>query len=93
MNEFADFFPKLLLLAALLIASLAAASRAKRLGLPGPAAFLAVGIAAELLGIAPTEGLQGATLALFAGRVSDVRRADEEQATRDLVGARQPIPR
>jgi cell volume regulation protein A len=62
MEEFADFFPKLFLAAALLLASLVAAPLAKRLGLPGPAAFLAVGIVAGLLGVAPTEGLSTVTL-------------------------------
>lgn len=55
MTEFADFFPKLFALAALVLASLACAPLARRFRMPGPAAFLAVGILAGLLGIAPTE--------------------------------------
>ena len=62
MAEFADLFPKLLLLAALLLAALAAAPLARRIGLPGPAAFLVVGIVAGLTGIAPTEELSTVTL-------------------------------
>ena len=62
MSDFADFFPKLLVLAALLLAALAAAPVAQRLGLPGPAAFLAVGVGAGLLGIAPTDDLSTVAL-------------------------------
>jgi cell volume regulation protein A len=62
MDAFADFFPDLLVAAGLLLAALAAAPLALRLGVPGPAAFLAVGIAAGLAGIAPTEGLSALKL-------------------------------
>lgn len=51
MDAFSDFFPQLLLLAALLGAALALAPVARRLHLPGPVAFLAVGIGAGLAGI------------------------------------------
>ena len=57
MDEFVDFFPELALAAALLLAALAAAPVFERIRLPSPAAFLAVGIAAGLLGIAPTADL------------------------------------
>lgn len=72
MHALADFFPDLLVACGLLLAALAAAPLAARLRLPGPAAFLAVGIAAGLAGIAPTEKLAVLTLqqigvvALFA---------------------------
>ena len=62
MAALADFFPKLLVLAGLLLAALAAAPLAQRLRLPGPAAFLAVGIVAGLTGVAPTEDLSPLTL-------------------------------
>jgi cell volume regulation protein A len=60
--EYADFFPKLALAAALLLAALASAPLFERLRLPSPAAFLGVGIAAGLLGIAPTGELPVVTL-------------------------------
>jgi cell volume regulation protein A len=53
MPEFTAFFPDLLLVAALLLAALAAAPVAARLGFPAPAAFLAVGIVAGLAGWEP----------------------------------------
>ncbi len=53
MDAFADFFPQLLVAALLLAGALALAPLAERIGLPGPAAFLAAGIAVGLLGIAP----------------------------------------
>jgi cell volume regulation protein A len=62
MNDYADFFPDLLVAAALLAASLAGAPLVRAVGLPAPAAFLAVGMCSGLLGISPTEGLS--TLAL-----------------------------
>ena len=62
MLEYADFFPKLALAAALLLAALASAPLFERLRLPSPAAFLGVGIAAGLLGIAPTGELPVVTL-------------------------------
>ena len=62
MTEFADFFPKLFALTGLLLVALAAAPLARRLGLPGPAAFLAVGLVAGLLGVSPTENLSAVTL-------------------------------
>ena len=62
MAALTDFFPKLLVVAGLLLAALAAAPLAQRLRLPGPAAFLAVGIVAGLTGIAPTEDLSPVTL-------------------------------
>ena len=57
MDALTDFFPQLLLVAALLLAALAAAPFAGRIGIPGPAPFLAVGIAAGLAGIAPVDEL------------------------------------
>jgi potassium/hydrogen antiporter len=62
MHAFEDFFPSLLTAVGLLLAALAGAPLARRLGLPGPAAFLAVGIAAGLGGISPIEDVS--TLAL-----------------------------
>ena len=62
MAALTDFFPKLLVLAGLLLAALTAAPLAQRLRLPGPAAFLAIGIIAGLTGIAPTKELSPVTL-------------------------------
>ena len=62
MSEYADFFPQLALAVALLLAALAAAPFFERIRLPSPAAFLAVGIAAGLLGVAPTGDLPIVTL-------------------------------
>jgi potassium/hydrogen antiporter len=59
MDALTDFSPQLLLVAALLLAALAAAPLAGLVGIPGPAPFLAVGIAAGLTGIAPVDGLSG----------------------------------
>lgn len=72
MPEFEDFFPTLLVVAALLLAALAAAPVAARLGLPAPAAFLAVGIVAGLAGWGPFDDVgavalqQIGALALYA---------------------------
>ena len=57
MSEYADFFPQLALAVALLLTALAAVPLFERIRLPSPAAFLAVGIAAGLLGVAPTGDL------------------------------------
>ena len=62
MSEYADFFPQLALAVALLMTALAAAPFFERIHLPSPAAFLAVGIAAGLLGVAPTGDLPIVTL-------------------------------
>lgn len=62
MSEYADFFPQLALAVALFLAALAAAPFFERIRLPSPAAFLAVGIAAGLLGVAPTGDLPIVTL-------------------------------
>jgi cell volume regulation protein A len=62
MDAFADFFPDLLVVTGLLGAALALAPFAQRLGLPGPAAFLAVGIVAGLAGVLPTEKLSAQSL-------------------------------
>ena len=62
MDALADFFPSLLVVAALLLAALAAAPLAERIGLPGPASFLAVGIVAGLAGIGPVEDLRALRL-------------------------------
>lgn len=53
MDAFADFFPDLLVAGLLLGGALALAPLAERIGLPGPGAFLAVGILVGLTGIAP----------------------------------------
>ena len=57
MDALTDFFPTLLAGAGLLLAALACAPLANRIGLPGPAAFLAVGIVAGVSGITPTDEL------------------------------------
>ena len=62
MSEYIDFFPTLALVAGLLLAALLAAPVLERLALPTPAAFLAVGMAAGLLGVAPTGDLPFVTL-------------------------------
>ena len=62
MSEYADFFPQLALAVALLLTALAAAPFFERIHLPSPAAFLAAGIAAGLLGVAPTGDLPIVTL-------------------------------
>jgi potassium/hydrogen antiporter len=62
MSEYADFFPQLALAVSLLLAALAAAPLFERIRLPSPAAFLAVGIVAGLLGVAPTGELPIVTL-------------------------------
>lgn len=62
MSEYADFFPQLALAVALLLAALAAVPIFERIRLPSPAAFLAVGIVAGLLGVAPTGDLRIVTL-------------------------------
>jgi cell volume regulation protein A len=62
MSEYADFFPQLALAVGLLLAALAAAPLFERVRLPSPAAFLAVGILAGLLGVAPTGELPIVTL-------------------------------
>jgi len=62
MAEYADFFPRLFLFAALLLAALALSPLAHRLRIPAPAAFLAAGIGVGLLGVTPTEDLSVVTL-------------------------------
>ncbi len=62
MSEYVDFFPKLALTVALLLAALAAAPLFERIRLPSAAAFLGVGIAAGLLDVAPTGELPVVTL-------------------------------
>jgi potassium/hydrogen antiporter len=57
MDAYVDFFPELAVAAALLVAALATAPLFDWIRLPSPAAFLAVGIAAGLLGVAPTADL------------------------------------
>jgi len=62
MDEYADFFPQLAIVAALLLTALAAAPFLERLHVPSPAAFLAVGIAAGLLDVGPAKDLSAASL-------------------------------
>ena len=57
MDALADFFPHLLVFAALLLAAIALTPAVESIGLPGPAAFLAVGVLAGSLGIVPTDRL------------------------------------
>ena len=58
MDSFSDFFPNLLIAAALLGGAVALGPVAQRLRLPGPAPFLAAGIAVGLIGIAPFDTLR-----------------------------------
>jgi potassium/hydrogen antiporter len=57
MDAFADFFPYLLVFAVLLLAAIALTPMVEAVGLPGPAAFLAVGIVAGYLDVVPTDRL------------------------------------
>ena len=57
MAEYVHFFPQLAAATALVVAALAAAPLFERVRLPSPAAFLAVGVGAGLLGVAPTKEL------------------------------------
>jgi cell volume regulation protein A len=72
MDAFSDYYPDLLLTACLLGAALALAPVAERLRLPAPAAFLAAGVTAGALGIAPFADISPTfleeigTLALYA---------------------------
>lgn len=58
MDAFADFFPVLLAFSLVLLAAIALTPIARMVGLPGPAAFLAVGIVAGLTDIVPTDRLE-----------------------------------
>ncbi len=90
MESFNDFFPLLLLTTALLAAAVATAPLAQRIGLPGPAAFLAVGIVAGLLEIAPNNNFRTLSLEeigvvalyaiLFQGGLSTGFRACRQNA-------------
>jgi potassium/hydrogen antiporter len=72
MSAYTDFFPDLFAFAALVVVAVAVAPLAARIGLPAPAAFLAVGIGAAATGVFPAEDLsalqlqQVGTLALYA---------------------------
>ena len=57
MDALADFFPHLLVFAALLLAAIALTPAVESIGLPGPAAFLAVGVTAGYLELIPTDRL------------------------------------
>ena len=57
MDALADFFPHLLVFAALLLAAIALTPAVESVGLPGPAAFLAVGVIAGYLEVVPTDRL------------------------------------
>ncbi len=57
MDSFSDFFPNLLIAAALLGGAVALAPVAQRMRLPGPAAFLVAGITVGLVGISPFDNL------------------------------------
>lgn len=58
MDSFSEFFPDLLVAAALLGGAVALAPVAQRVRLPGPAAFLAAGIVVGLVGIEPFDDLR-----------------------------------
>jgi potassium/hydrogen antiporter len=62
MTDLADFYPDLFALAGLLLVCLAAAPFATRLRIPLPAAFLAAGIAAGLIGLGRIDELDVVTL-------------------------------
>ena len=62
MSEYADLVPQLAVAVALVLTALAAAPFFERLRLPSPAAFLAVGMVAGLLGVGPTDDLPIVTL-------------------------------
>src|SRR5262245_27465056 len=72
MSAYADFFPDLFAFAALVVVAIAVAPLAKRIGLPAPAAFLGVGIAAGALDLVPADELSAldleriGTVALYA---------------------------
>jgi potassium/hydrogen antiporter len=57
MDAYSDFFPDLLTVSLLLIAAIALTPVVRELRLPGPAAFLAVGIVAGITDAIPTDGL------------------------------------
>jgi len=71
-SAYTDFFPDLFAFAALVVVAIAAAPLAARIGLPGPAAFLGVGIVAGALDLVPVDELsalnleQVGTVALYA---------------------------
>lgn len=72
MDAYADFFPDLFAFAALVVAAIAVAPLAARIGLPGPAAFLGVGVVAGALDLVPVDDLsaldleRAGTVALYA---------------------------
>lgn len=72
MSAYTDFFPDLFAFAALVVVAIAAAPLAARVGLPGPAAFLGVGVLAAATGLVPADELtplrleQIGTVALYA---------------------------
>ncbi len=72
MSAYSDYFPDLFAFAALVVAAIAVAPLAARIGLPGPAAFLGVGILAGATGFVPVDELsalnleQAGTVALYA---------------------------
>jgi potassium/hydrogen antiporter len=94
-DAYADFFPDLLAFSVLLLIAIAAAPLAARVGLPGPAAFLGVGIVAGATDLVPTDELgplhleQIASVALFAilfqGGISTGVRALRPNMTPTLV--------
>jgi cell volume regulation protein A len=94
-DAYADFFPDLLAFSVLLLIAIAAAPLAARVGLPGPAAFLGVGIVAGATDLIPTDELgplhleQIASVALFAilfqGGISTGVRALRPNMTPTLV--------
>ncbi len=95
MDAYTDFFPDLFAFAALVVVAVAAAPLAARIGLPAPAAFLAVGIAAAATGVFPAEDMSAlqlqkvGTLALYAilfqGGLSTGFKAWRRSATPILV--------
>lgn len=95
MHAFADFFPVLLAFALLLLGAIALTPLFRAVGLPGPAAFLAVGIAAGLTDVVPTDSLDELQLqqigaialyaVLFQGGLSTGFRAWKREAAPILL--------
>jgi cell volume regulation protein A len=95
MDSFADFFPDLLRISLLLLAAIALTPLARALRLPGPAAFLAVGIVAGVTDAIPTDALGAQPLeeigvvalyaVLFQGGLSTGFRAWRGEARSILV--------
>ena len=97
MDALADFFPHLLVFAALLLAAIALTPAVESIGLPGPAAFLAVGVIAGYLEVIPTDrlgelpleqiGVVALYAILFQGGLATGFRPGAEKRGRSLLSA------